>query len=298
MYYCCIMVHWQCDVVCEMQPSISVAVDSGDGLWRDSACAPSAAAAVPGACRPTNAERVQHDQRSRARAPCQRACVRPAHTRLHLHRTVGTYTCARVHVVVYMYTHALLMYSSSACTSVPVPLADVQVLDAMFTYPCTRTFIHVCLYLLQTWRCWMPCSHVYTDTRTRIHGTCLSVPFCRRGGAGRHVCTCTLTHVPAPIVHVSPYPFADVEVLDAMFARAHHYARVGDKDAAFAAFATILARVKISTGRRIDAAMANVRVRRALVCWLGVWCHLGRAGGKGWVCTMAVSSPPPWLTSG
>src|SRR6476469_7986715 len=53
---------------------------------------------------------------------------------------------------------------------------------------------------------------------------------------------------------------ADVEVLDAMFARAQHFARIGDKEAAYAAFEAIQARVKISTGRRIDAAMSHTRV--------------------------------------
>jgi 26S proteasome subunit RPN7 len=52
----------------------------------------------------------------------------------------------------------------------------------------------------------------------------------------------------------------DVEVLDAMFARATHYARIGDKELAYAAYEAIQARVKISTGRRIDAAMAHIRV--------------------------------------
>jgi 26S proteasome subunit RPN7 len=52
----------------------------------------------------------------------------------------------------------------------------------------------------------------------------------------------------------------DVEVLDAMFARATHYARIGDKESAYAAYEAIQARVKISTGRRIDAAMAHIRV--------------------------------------
>jgi 26S proteasome subunit RPN7 len=52
----------------------------------------------------------------------------------------------------------------------------------------------------------------------------------------------------------------DVEVLDAMFARATHYARIGDKESAYAAYEAIHARVKISTGRRIDAAMAHIRV--------------------------------------
>ncbi|KAG5185175.1 26S proteasome subunit RPN7-domain-containing protein [Tribonema minus] len=52
----------------------------------------------------------------------------------------------------------------------------------------------------------------------------------------------------------------DVEVLDAMFARAAHYARIGDRDAALAAHKAIVERAKISTGRRIDAAMATVRV--------------------------------------
>jgi len=52
----------------------------------------------------------------------------------------------------------------------------------------------------------------------------------------------------------------DVEVLDAMFLRASHFARIGDKDEAYKAHDAILSRTKISTGRKIDAAMSKIRV--------------------------------------
>ncbi|CAM9099584.1 unnamed protein product [Phaeothamnion confervicola] len=52
----------------------------------------------------------------------------------------------------------------------------------------------------------------------------------------------------------------DQEVLDAMFLKARAYARIGDRDGAYAAYGAILGRPKVSTGRRIDAIMQKIRV--------------------------------------
>jgi len=52
----------------------------------------------------------------------------------------------------------------------------------------------------------------------------------------------------------------DMEVLDALFDAARFHARVGAKDAAYAACDLIRDRPKISTGKRIDAIMNKIRV--------------------------------------
>ncbi|TFJ84452.1 hypothetical protein NSK_004437 [Nannochloropsis salina CCMP1776] len=52
----------------------------------------------------------------------------------------------------------------------------------------------------------------------------------------------------------------DMEVLDAMIAREKFFARIGNKTAAYAAADEILTKPKISTGKRIDAAMDKVRL--------------------------------------
>ncbi|CAM9676748.1 unnamed protein product [Chrysoparadoxa australica] len=52
----------------------------------------------------------------------------------------------------------------------------------------------------------------------------------------------------------------DMEILDAMFAKARHFARIGDKAAAFTSYGAILERPKISTGKKIDAEMERARV--------------------------------------
>uniref|UniRef100_A0A7S1U4R5 PCI domain-containing protein n=2 Tax=Phaeomonas parva TaxID=124430 RepID=A0A7S1U4R5_9STRA len=52
----------------------------------------------------------------------------------------------------------------------------------------------------------------------------------------------------------------DMEVLDALFRKAKHYARVGDIDAALEAYTAIVEQPKISTGKKIDATMAKIRV--------------------------------------
>lgn len=52
----------------------------------------------------------------------------------------------------------------------------------------------------------------------------------------------------------------ETEVLDALFAVAAFHARIGDKQEAYAAFDTIIAKPKVSTGKKIDASMAKLRV--------------------------------------
>jgi 26S proteasome regulatory subunit N7 len=52
----------------------------------------------------------------------------------------------------------------------------------------------------------------------------------------------------------------DMEVLDALIAREKFYARIGNKTAALAAADEILAKPKISTGKKIDAVMDKVRL--------------------------------------
>eukprot|EP00968_Pinguiococcus_pyrenoidosus_P014847 scaffold1355_cov268-Pinguiococcus_pyrenoidosus.AAC.29 len=52
----------------------------------------------------------------------------------------------------------------------------------------------------------------------------------------------------------------DMEILDAMFRKAKHFARIGDADEALAAYAAIVDQPKISTGKKIDATMAKVRL--------------------------------------
>jgi len=56
----------------------------------------------------------------------------------------------------------------------------------------------------------------------------------------------------------------ETEVLDALFDRARFFSRVGARDAAYAAWDAIVARPKVSAGKRMDAAMAKARV--ALFC--------------------------------
>lgn len=50
------------------------------------------------------------------------------------------------------------------------------------------------------------------------------------------------------------------EVLDALFAIAMFQARIGAKDAAFAAFEVIIDKPKVSTGKKIDACLGKLRV--------------------------------------
>ena len=52
----------------------------------------------------------------------------------------------------------------------------------------------------------------------------------------------------------------DMEVLDALFDAVRFHARIGAKEAAFAAADAIRDRPKISTGKRIDAVMMKIRV--------------------------------------
>lgn len=52
----------------------------------------------------------------------------------------------------------------------------------------------------------------------------------------------------------------DMEVLDAMFAKARLLAKIGDPASAFIAYDAILNKEKITTGRKIDAMMEKARV--------------------------------------
>lgn len=52
----------------------------------------------------------------------------------------------------------------------------------------------------------------------------------------------------------------ETEVLDALFAIAKFFARIGDKSQAFAAYDTIIEKAKVSTGKKIDAGMHKLRV--------------------------------------
>ena len=52
----------------------------------------------------------------------------------------------------------------------------------------------------------------------------------------------------------------ETEVLDALFGIASFHARVGDKDEAYTAFDVIVDKPKVSTGKKIDASMAKLRV--------------------------------------
>mmetsp|Transcript_71187 Transcript_71187/g.200165 ORF Transcript_71187/g.200165 Transcript_71187/m.200165 type:complete len:167 (-) Transcript_71187:72-572(-) len=52
----------------------------------------------------------------------------------------------------------------------------------------------------------------------------------------------------------------ETEVLDALFGIASFHARVGDKDEAYTAFDIIVDKPKVSTGKKIDASMAKLRV--------------------------------------
>jgi len=45
-----------------------------------------------------------------------------------------------------------------------------------------------------------------------------------------------------------------------MFSKARYYARIGDKDSAFASFDAILTKKKTTTSKKIDAAMDKARV--------------------------------------
>ena len=50
------------------------------------------------------------------------------------------------------------------------------------------------------------------------------------------------------------------QVLDALFARARHFATIGDCDEAFAAYDVILSLKKLSSGKKIDATLERTRV--------------------------------------
>lgn len=52
----------------------------------------------------------------------------------------------------------------------------------------------------------------------------------------------------------------DTEVLDCMFFRARHYTKVGEWSEAFTAFDAIIAKPKVSTGKKIDATMEKARI--------------------------------------
>ena len=52
----------------------------------------------------------------------------------------------------------------------------------------------------------------------------------------------------------------ETEVLDALFGIASFHARVGDKEEAYTAFDIIVDKPKVSTGKKIDASMAKLRV--------------------------------------
>lgn len=52
----------------------------------------------------------------------------------------------------------------------------------------------------------------------------------------------------------------DMELLDAQFAKARCYARIGDKEKAYEAFDEIIQKEKVSTGKKIDATMDKARV--------------------------------------
>eukprot|EP00635_Sarcinochrysidales_sp_CCMP3193_P009868 CAMPEP_0118904976 /NCGR_PEP_ID=MMETSP1166-20130328/9215_1 /TAXON_ID=1104430 /ORGANISM="Chrysoreinhardia sp, Strain CCMP3193" /LENGTH=404 /DNA_ID=CAMNT_0006844245 /DNA_START=6 /DNA_END=1220 /DNA_ORIENTATION=+ len=52
----------------------------------------------------------------------------------------------------------------------------------------------------------------------------------------------------------------DMEVLDCLFEKARFYARIGDKDKAYKANSTILTQAKVSSGKKLDAAMNTIRV--------------------------------------
>jgi 26S proteasome regulatory subunit N7 len=52
----------------------------------------------------------------------------------------------------------------------------------------------------------------------------------------------------------------DTEVLDAMFNKARFFSKVGDWTSSFAAYDDILKRVKLSTGKKIDATMEKARI--------------------------------------
>jgi len=52
----------------------------------------------------------------------------------------------------------------------------------------------------------------------------------------------------------------DTEVLDCMFLRARHYTKVGEWSDAFVAFDAIIAKPKVSTGKKIDATMEKARI--------------------------------------
>lgn len=52
----------------------------------------------------------------------------------------------------------------------------------------------------------------------------------------------------------------DMELLDAQFERARMFAKIGDKNQAFAEYTAIVEKAKISTGKKIDAVMARTRV--------------------------------------
>jgi hypothetical protein len=50
------------------------------------------------------------------------------------------------------------------------------------------------------------------------------------------------------------------QLLDAQFAKARCYARIGDKEKAYEAFDEIIQKEKVSTGKKIDATMDKARV--------------------------------------
>jgi 26S proteasome regulatory subunit N7 len=52
----------------------------------------------------------------------------------------------------------------------------------------------------------------------------------------------------------------DTEVMDALFAKARHYATIGDVDEANKAYDVILGQKKISSGKKIDATLEKTRL--------------------------------------
>ena len=63
----------------------------------------------------------------------------------------------------------------------------------------------------------------------------------------------------------------ETEVLDALFGIASFHARVGDKDEAYTAFDIIVAKPKVSTGKKIDASMAKLRVALFFMVRARLW---------------------------
>lgn len=62
------------------------------------------------------------------------------------------------------------------------------------------------------------------------------------------------------------------KVLDAMFSKARYLSKIGDWDAAYAAYGQILAKPKTSTAKKIDANMEMARMALMTQVWKAV-CH-------------------------